>query len=53
MSIDHRTVILKADVSRVSPSSERIEELWVVCSFYSRVVALKKTKQKKNLPLNP
>ena len=24
---------LKADVSRVSPSSERLEELWVVCGF--------------------
>ena len=31
--------ILKADVSSVSPSSERIEELWVTCSFYSRVGA--------------
>ena len=25
---------VKADVSSVSPSSERIEKLWVVCSFY-------------------
>ena len=32
-------VILKADVSSVSPSSERIEGLWVTCSFYSRVGA--------------
>ena len=24
----------KADVSSVSPSSERIEELWVVCGLY-------------------
>ena len=39
MQIDHRTEILKADVSSVSPSSERIEELWVTCSFYSRVGA--------------
>ena len=31
--------ILKADVSSVSPSSERIEGLWVTCSFYSRVGA--------------
>ena len=29
----HRTKILKADVSSVSPSPERIEELWVTCSF--------------------
>ena len=36
MQIDHRKEI---DVSSVSPSSERIEELWVVCSFYSRVRA--------------
>ena len=35
----HRTEILKADVSSVSPSSERIEGLWVTCSFYSRVGA--------------
>ena len=28
-----------ADVSSVSPSSERIEELWVTRSFYSRVGA--------------
>ena len=34
-SVDHRTGILKPDVSRVSPSLERIEELWVVCSLYS------------------
>ena len=34
MRIDHRTGILKADVSSVSPSSERIEELWVVCRYY-------------------
>ena len=39
MYIGHRTEILKADVSSVSPSSERIEELWVTCSFYSRVGA--------------
>ena len=38
-TIDHRTEILKADVSSVNPSSERIEELWVVCSFYSGVGA--------------
>ena len=37
--IGHRTEILKADVSSVSPSSERIEELWVTCSSYSRVGA--------------
>ena len=37
--IGHRTEILKADVSSVSPCSERIEELWVMCSFYSRVGA--------------
>ena len=37
MYIGHRTEILKADVSSVSPSSERIEGLWVTCSFYSRV----------------
>ena len=30
---------LKADISSVSPSSERNEELWVTCSFYSRVKA--------------
>ena len=36
---DHRTGILKADVSSVSPLSERIEELRVVCSFCSRVGA--------------
>ena len=51
MEIDHRTGILKADVSSVSPSSERIEELWVVCSFYNRagatlsVVTLLREKQ--------
>ena len=28
MSIEHRTGILKADVSSVSPSSERIKEFW-------------------------
>ena len=39
MKIDHRTGIIKADGSSVSPSSERIEELWVVCSFYSGVGA--------------
>ena len=39
MQIGHRTEILKADVSSVSPSSERIEGLWVTCSFYSRVGA--------------
>ena len=39
MEIGHRTEILKADVSSVSPSSERIEGLWVTCSFYSRVGA--------------
>ena len=39
MCIGHRTEILKADVSSVSPSSERIEELWVMCSFYRRVGA--------------
>ena len=33
------TEILKADVSSVSSSSERIEGLWVTCSFYSRVGA--------------
>ena len=31
----HRTRILKADVSSVSPLSERIRELWIVCSLYS------------------
>ena len=35
MKIDHRTGILKADVSSVIPSSERIEELWVVYSLHS------------------
>ena len=35
--IRHRAEILKADVSSVSPSSERIEKLWDMCSFYSRV----------------
>ena len=25
----------KADVSKVSPSSGRIEELWVVCGLYT------------------
>ena len=27
---------LKADVSSVSPSSERLEELWVLCGFTCR-----------------
>ena len=27
---------LKADVSIVSPSSKRLEELWVVCGFMSK-----------------
>ena len=40
MYIDHRTEILKADVSSVSPSSERIEGLCVTRSFYSRVGAM-------------
>ena len=26
----------KADISSVSPSSERLEELWVVCGFICR-----------------
>ena len=39
MQIGHRTEIIKADVSSVSPSSERIEELWVTCSLYSTVGA--------------
>ena len=39
MLIGHRTEILKADISSVSPSSEQIEGLWVTCSFYSRVGA--------------
>ena len=40
MLINHRTgPIIKADVSSISPSSERIDELWVVCSFYSGVGA--------------
>ena len=26
----------KADVSSVSPSSERLEDLWVVCGFICR-----------------
>ena len=30
----------KADVSSVSPSSERLEELWVVCGFICRKVEL-------------
>ena len=30
MYIDNRTEIEKADVSSVSPSSERIDEFWVV-----------------------
>ena len=34
MYIGHRTEILKADLSSVSPSSERSEELWVMCSFF-------------------
>ena len=34
-----RTEILKADVSSVSLSSERIKELWVTGSIYSRVGA--------------
>ena len=29
----------KSCISSVSPSSERIEELWVTCSFYNRVGA--------------
>ena len=33
MQIGHRTGILKADVSSVSPSSERIKKLWVVCGL--------------------
>ena len=32
--------LTQADVSSVSPSSERIEGLWVTCSFYSRVGAM-------------
>ena len=39
MQIGHSTKLLKADVSSVSPSSERIEELRATCSFYSRVGA--------------
>ena len=39
VEIEHRTEILKADISSVSPSSERIEELLVTCSLYSRVGA--------------
>ena len=31
-----RLLLLKADVSGVSPSSERLEELWVVCAFLCR-----------------
>ena len=27
---------LKADVSSVSPSSERFEKLWVVCGLYTK-----------------
>ena len=27
----------KADVSSVSPSSERIKELWVVCGLYTEI----------------
>ena len=34
--LNHRTGILKADVSSVSPSSEQIEELWVVYDLYRR-----------------
>ena len=30
-----RAQVYKADVSSVSPSSERIEELWVVCGLYT------------------
>ena len=37
-NIDHRTGILKVDVSSVSASSERIEELWVVCRFTIYIV---------------
>ena len=37
MSIGYRKeFILKGDVSRVSPSSERLEELRVVCGFICR-----------------
>ena len=40
MEIGYRTEIQKADVPSVIPLSERIEELWVMCSFiYSRVGA--------------
>ena len=35
----YRNSKTEADVSSVSPSSERIEELWVMCRFYSRVRA--------------
>ena len=31
-----RLLLLKADVSGVSPSSERLEELWVLCAFLCR-----------------
>ena len=34
-SVDHRTGILKANVSNFSPSSERIEELWVDQRYFS------------------
>ena len=34
MEIGQRRGILKADISSVNPSSERIEELWAVCGLY-------------------
>ena len=37
--LQYQKWILKADVSIVSPSSERIKELWATCSFYNRVEA--------------
>ena len=40
MLIGHRTEVIKADVSSVSPLSERIKDLWVTSSFYSRVGAM-------------
>ena len=45
---------MKADVSSASPSSERIEELWVVCGLYTEygatllVGAWQREKQQNN-----
>ena len=39
----------KADVSSVSPSSERIKELWVVCSLYTLLVEVGAWQREKQL----